>query len=104
MPFSFQYFLDTLARLLFRLVGIQVSEDVKIPVTKECWPLIIHHSIHVLPVAVAVSLISINLSGRYIGAHLGRGSVAPNDSVLLAFIQVFAKIHASIQQLSPCSP
>ena len=94
--------LSSVVLFIRRLLGLQVSEGVKAPVTNARRHLFAYHFVHALPTAVAVYLISINLSGRYIGAHLGHGSGSDvTDSIVLAFIQVLAKIHASTQCPSP---
>ncbi|KAL8835860.1 MAG: hypothetical protein Q9170_003154 [Blastenia crenularia] len=61
-----------------------------IPVTKSRRTFLSHSSIHLVPAIVALYLIIINLSGRYIGRHLvGDGN---SDGIVLALIQVAAKI------------
>ncbi|KAL8950883.1 MAG: hypothetical protein Q9222_003100 [Ikaeria aurantiellina] len=79
----------TLASPTFQL---QIREPPKIPISHSRYNTLRGNAVHIVPVAVALYLIIINLSGCYVGEHLGRVSNdEASDSVLLAFIQVFAK-------------
>ena len=51
-----------------------------------------HCAVHLLPVAVSIYLITLNLKGHYIGQHLPWSKDDHGDSVALAFIQIAAKI------------
>lgn len=96
----FRTLLYKVVLFLWRTLGLKARENIKIPVINARRHLLGYHLIHAVPTSVALYLISINLRGYYIGAHLGSGSSSDaNDSVILAFIQVFAKIHVSTQQL-----
>ena len=67
---------------------VVMSRSLRIALSRCC--------IHILPLAVSLFLISINLKGFYIGQHLlGTHSNSQTDSVVLALIQVAAKIQVS---------
>ena len=67
-------------------------EQAKVAISDSAWVAIGRCSIHILPLAVSIFLIALNLKGRYIGQHLPGSESDHGDSVALAFIQVAAKI------------
>ena len=67
-------------------------EEAKIAISDSTLVALIRSSIHVLPVAVSIYLITLNLRGYYVGQHLPWSEDNYGDSVALAFIQVAAKI------------
>ena len=80
-------------RLLQVVFRLPANETANVPITRSPWNILTRCLIHIVPAAVGLYLITINLSGRYIGEHLGNGdSIKNNDGVILAFIQVAAKI------------
>lgn len=95
----FQVLLRKVTHFSCRLFGTQVSEDVKVPVSRARRDLYVCHSVHIIPVAIALYLIIINLQGRYIGAHLGGSGSESTDSVVLAFIH-FSRRSTSVPSSS----
>ena len=75
-----------------RKIRINHFEQAKVAISDSAWVALSRCSIHLLPVAVSISLITLNLKGRYIGQHLPGSESDHGDSVALAFIQVAAKI------------
>ena len=67
-------------------------EKPKIAISDSVWVALSRCSIHLLPVAVSIYLITLNLNGRYVGRHLPWSEDDHGDSVALAFIQIAAKI------------
>ena len=99
----FRLYRHTLAQVL-RTVGLDIvsffarrlrlnySEQAKIAISDSVWVALSRCSIHLLPVAVSIYLITLNLKGYYIGQHLPWSQNDYGDSVALAFIQIAAKI------------
>ena len=75
-----------------RKIGINHFEQAKVAISDSAWVALSRCSIHSLPVAISIFLITLNLKGRYIGQHLPGSESDHGDSVALAFIQVAAKI------------
>ncbi|KAL9611669.1 MAG: hypothetical protein Q9167_003698 [Letrouitia subvulpina] len=68
------------------------SEQPKIAISDSLCVTFSRCSIHLLPVAVSIYLITLNLKGHYVGRHLPWSKDDSGDSVALAFIQIAAKI------------
>ena len=75
-----------------RKIRLSHSEQAKIAISDSVWVAFSRCSIHLLPVAVSIYLITLNLKGYYIGQHLPWSKTTYGDSVALAFIQIAAKI------------
>ena len=75
-----------------RKIRLNHSEQAKITISDSVWVAFSRCSIHLLPVAVSIYLITLNLKGQYIGQHLPWSKSDYGDSVALAFIQIAAKI------------
>ncbi|KAL8831134.1 MAG: hypothetical protein Q9191_001028 [Dirinaria sp. TL-2023a] len=67
-------------------------EQAEIAISDSIWIIISHGTIHLLPVAVSIYLITLNLKGHYIGQHLPWSKDDYGDNVALAFIQIAAKV------------
>ena len=99
----FHLYRYTIAQFL-RTVGLDVVsffarsirpnhfEQAKTAISGSVWVAVSHCSIHLLPVAVGIYLITLNLKGHYVGRHLPWSKDDYGDSVALAFIQIAAKI------------
>lgn len=74
-----------------RLWGNRVDEETKMPVKRSRPHAILRCTIHVIPVAAALLLVSFNLHGYYIGGELA-GAVG-QDTQKLAGLQFAAKLH-----------
>ena len=75
-----------------RKIRLNHSEQATIAISDSVWVAFSRCSIHLLPVAVSIYLITLNLKGHYIGEHLPWSENDYGDSVALAFIQIAAKI------------
>ena len=67
-------------------------EHPRIIISDSVWIVISRCSIHLLPIAVSIYLITLNIKGHYIGRHLPWSKNDYDDNVALAFIQIAAKI------------
>ena len=75
-----------------RALRLKREEPIKVPITNSKWTALGYTFIHIPPATVTLYLIVINLSGHYIGEHLGNTNHGASDGIILALIQVFAKI------------
>ena len=76
-----------------RAIRLEIEEPIKTPIIESKWTALGYASIHIPPATVALYLIIINLSGHYIGEHLGNAdNDGSSDGIILAFIQIFAKV------------
>ena len=83
-----------------RKIRINHFEQAKVAISDSALVALSRCSIHFLPVAVSIFLITLNIKGRYIGQHFPGSESDHGDSVALAFIQVAAKIQELLAMAS----